>query len=124
MRLQELRPRAAQLAGVGQQLVASLLECLVPLGTLTGLHPEFVFNRHHRTRSNQLLQQLRQFLAKVVTADVQVRHEQIGERVRVGPNPRVQRLTLMRQLADQKDQRTNLVSQFVIRFVLLASNRL
>ena len=53
---------------------------------------------------------------------VEVGDEQVGQRLRVGPNAGVGR-PLVRQLPDQEDQGTKLVAEFAVVFLLLPGNR-
>ena len=121
LRLEQLGPFAGQLAGIAQQLVVGLLVGLVPLAAFAGLHAVFIFDPHDGPGLNQLVQQCRDLLAEFGTAAGQIRHEQVGERLGVGSNPRVRR-TLVRQLPDEKGQGTKPVAQFAIVFLSLAGD--
>src|SRR5271157_5291454 len=123
MRLQELGSFAAQLAGIGKELVSSQLERLVPLGPFSSLHPVFIFDQHDRAGGDQLVEELRDFLSQLRAALAQVGDQEVGQRLGIGPDACVRR-PFVRQLTDQEDQRTNLISKVAILFLGLLGDLL
>ena len=124
LRPKQLRPLAGQFSGVVEQLVPGLQVRLVPFGPFAGLHPVLVLDLHDRPGGDQLLQKLRHLLAEFGAALGQIGDEQIGQGVGVGTNPGVQGLVVVRELADQKDQRAELVAEFAVVFLLLLGDGL
>ena len=123
MRLQELGSFAAQLAGIGKELVSSQLERLTPLSPFSSLHPVLIFDPHDRTGRDQLVEELRDLLSQFHAALAQVGNQEVGQRLGIGPDACVRR-PFMRQLTDQEDQRTNLVSKVAVLFLGLLGDLL
>jgi hypothetical protein len=95
------------------------LSSLFLAGPFAGLHPVFVLDLHDRAGSDQLFQQRRNLLAEFGAAFGEIRDEQVGQGIGIGANPGVKWFVVVRELADQKNQRADLVAEFAVVFLLL-----